>query len=292
VEPNADQPPLIAIVGQTASGKTGLALELAHLVNGEVIAADSRTVYRGMNIGTAKPTAQELAMTPHHLIDIVAPDQSFNVFMFQQQANQAIGAISGRGHVPLVVGGTGLYVDALLFGFQFAGQAADPARRSQMELYSVPELQEMILSNGLELPRNVQNPRHLIRTLERDGEVPTRHELRPNTLVLGLQIDREHLLDKITRRVQLMIEQGLVDEARRLSDQYGWDVPAMQAPAYKAFRGYIEGVCTLEESAKLFVQLDMQYAKRQKTWFKRNKSIHWISKTEEAVDIVTTFLNK
>ena len=292
MESNADLTPLITIVGQTASGKTALALDLARRFHGEIIAADSRTIYKGMSIGTAKPSIAEMAAVPHHLIDIISPDKPFNVHTFQQLANAAIRDISARGCIPFLVGGTGLYVDAVLFGFQFAGHVADPIFRAELEQRSVVELQEMILSRSLLLPANKQNPRHLIRVIERDGALPSRQPLRPNTLVLGLEVERETLRNKVTQRVHQMVEQGLIDEVRMLADRYGWDVPALQAPAYKAFRAYVAGHATLEEAEQQFVQLDMQYAKRQKTWFKRNKSIHWISKTDDIVDIVTTFLNK
>jgi len=292
VEPHADNTPLIVIVGQTASGKTALALDLARRYNGEIIAADSRTVYQGMDIGTAKPTSDELEMAPHHLINVVTPGEPFNAERFQRLANQAIADIAGRGRVPFLVGGTGLYVDAVIYSFSFQGGSADPAVRAALERLSVPELQERIVSSGLELPANSQNPRHLIRTIERDGAVPGRQLLRDNTVVLGLEIDPDILRQKIHMRVHDMVARGLVEEVRALGYRYGWDIPALQAPAYKAFRPYIEGAITLEEAEQQFVQQDLQYAKRQKTWFKRNKSIHWISKTEQAVDIVTTFLNK
>jgi tRNA A37 N6-isopentenylltransferase MiaA len=157
---------------------------------------------------------------------------------------------------------------------------------------SVEELQRMLQEQGIPLPENAQNPRHLIRSIETGGDAPSRSDLRPRTLVLGLSIERELLEQKVRQRVELMVEQGFVDEVRHLADRYGWDIPALQAPGYRAFRLYLEGSLTLEEAKTEFVRNDMQYAKRQKTWFKRDPNIHWISKTEEAVDLVTTFLNK
>jgi tRNA dimethylallyltransferase len=292
VEPNADDTPLVVIVGQTASGKTALSLKLAHLFGGEIIAADSRTVYKGMDIGTAKPQADEMDGIPHHLIDVVEPDEPFNAREFQALARKAIDDIAGRRKLPMIVGGTGLYVDAVIYRFDLSGSAPDPRVRAELEQYSVEQLQSRIRERGLVLPVNARNPRHLIRTLERGNTPVSRHPLRPHTLVLGLSVEREQLAAKVTARVHAMVGQGLVGEVERLGKRYGWDTPALQAPAYKAFRGFVEGQITLEEAVRLFVQQDMQYAKRQKTWFSRNKDIHWISNLEEAVDIVTTFLNK
>lgn len=292
MESYADNAPLIVVVGPTASGKTALSLELARRFNGEIIAADSRTVYKGMDIGTAKPTAEEMAAVPHHLVNVVTPDEPFNVHQFQQRAEAAIHDIVARGRLPIVVGGTGLYIDAVIYGFRLSGGPADPAQRAALEQCSVEELRGMIAARGLHLPVNDRNPRHLVRVLERNGAAVAQRGLRPHTVIIGLDVDRDELRQKVTLRVQAMIAHGLVEEVRRLGEQYGWDTPALQAPAYKAFRPYIEGRIGLEEAAQLFVQQDMQYAKRQKTWFRRNKSIQWISKTAESVDIVTTVLNK
>ncbi len=292
MEPKPDHAPLIVILGPTGSGKTALSLELAHRFNGEIIAADSRTVYVGMDIGTAKPTHAEMAHVPHHLIDVTTPDKPFNAYMFQQAASAAIRDISRRNRLPLVVGGTGLYIDALLYEFSFAGGMAEEATRSELSSRSVKELQAEISRCGLEMPADLLNPRRLIRVIERNGAPAGRGPLRPNTVVLGLDIDREELRRKVERRVDGMVDNGLVAEVRCLAEAYGWEVPAMQAPAYKSFRKYIGGDATLDEAKQLFVQMDMQYAKRQKTWFKRDPTIHWISNMEEAVDIVTTFLNK
>lgn len=292
MEPDTNDPPLIVIVGQTASGKTAMALELARRFKGEIIAADSRTVYRGMDIGTAKPTLQERQEIPHHLIDVVDPNQSFNAERFQHMARQAIHEISLREHIPFLVGGTGLYVDSVIYDFDFQGGDTDLQLRAELERLSVTELQERIVTSGLALPVNERNPRHLIRTIERNGAEPRKHPLRPHTLVLGLSADPEVLKQKISLRVQDMVARGLVEEVERLSSRYGWDVPALQAPAYKAFRSYIEGVNSLEDAERHFIQQDVQYAKRQKTWFRRNNDIRWISNMEDAVDIVTTFLNK
>jgi len=292
MEPYTNDSPLIVILGPTASGKTALSIELARRFNGEIIAADSRTVYKGMDIGTAKPTQAEMAGIRHHLIDVTTPDKPYNVHRFQQAAVAAIDEIAARGKVPFLVGGTGLYIDAVIYNFSFAGGSTDQATRAALSELSIQELQMMIIDRGLALPADPHNPRRLIRVIERNGVEPQRQPLRARTVLLGLDIAREQLQAKIERRVDSMVAAGLANEVKLMSSLYGWDVPAMQAPAYKSFRSYIEGMATLEEAKQLFVRLDMQYAKRQKTWFKRNESIHWISKTEEAVGILTTILNK
>lgn len=291
MESKSDITPLIAIVGETASGKTALAIELARQYGGEIICADSRTIYKGMDIGTAKPTPQEQSDIPHHLINLVEPNEPFSVADFQRLAKQTMHDINSRGHVPFLVGGTGLYVDAILYDFNFR-PAPEPAERARLQLLSIKELQTEILERGLVMPANAQNPRHLMRTLETNGAISGRKALRPNTLVIGLAIDREALHDKLRRRVNSMVENGFVGEVRTLFAKYSPDVPALQAPGYKAFRSYIDGTSTLAEAKAAFVRNDYLLAKRQRTWFKRNKSIHWVTKQAQAVDLVTTFLNK
>lgn len=287
----SNQTPLIVIVGETASGKTALAIELAKQFNGEVIAADSRTVYRGMDIGTAKPTPEEQDGIPHYLIDVVSPDEEFTAAEFKKMANEKIAKIGERGKLPIIVGGTGLYIDSVIYDFEFR-TPADTELREKLQGLSVDELQEILKGKDLPLPENSRNPRHLIRAIETGGAVASRQPLRENTLVLGLTIDREELRQKLAKRVELMVNQGFVDEVKHVAKQYGWDAPALQAPGYKAFRKYLAGEATLEEAKTLFIQNDAQLAKRQRTWFRRNKDIHWICKKDEAVDLVTTFLNK
>lgn len=291
MEPQSNDPPLIAIVGETGSGKSALALELASQFNGEIIAADSRTIYRGMDIGTAKPSPEEQAMVPHHLIDVVDPNETFSAADFKRLAEKAIDDIGERGKVPFLVGGTGLYADAVLYDFSFRPKP-DLVLREKLQKMSVSQLQHLLLEADIPLPENEQNPRHLIRAYETKGVLPERHLLRCNTLIIGLTVDREKLRATITHRVDAMVAAGLIEEVRAIADMYGWDAPALQAPGYKAMRSYIDGNCSMEEAKTLFIQNDMQLAKRQRTWFKRDKHIHWICKKAEAVDLITTFLNK
>ncbi len=281
----------MVIVGPTASGKTALALELARQFGGEIVAGDSRTVYVGADIGTAKPTAEERAIVPHHLIDVATPDAQFTVADFQRLARAAIAGITRRGKLPILVGGSGLYIDAVIYNFSFRS-GHNPAGRGQYDGIPVAQLQALLLARGIPLPENSRNPRHLMRSLESNGQAHSRDALRPYTVIVGLDPGREALRQKISGRVTQMAQAGLVDEVRRLAEEYGWDAPALQAPAYRAFRGYVEGALTLAQAEQLFVQNDVRYAKRQQTWFKRNPDIHWISKTAEAVDLITTLLNK
>jgi tRNA dimethylallyltransferase len=291
MESKSDQPPLVVILGETASGKSALALELAKTFKGEIIAADSRTVYRGLDIGTAKPMPAEQQLVPHHLLDVLTPDQVFTAADFKRFANKAIKQIAGNGRVPFLVGGSGLYIDAVLYDFSFRG-GADPALRAALERLSVEELQTLVLEKKLPMPANTHNPRHLVRVLEAGRAMGERKPLRPNTLILGLEIGKEELRARIAKRLDKMFDSGLIDEARTVATRYGWDAPALQASGYQTLRRYIQGEISLDEAKRQFVQSHLQLAKRQRTWFKRNKSIHWISQKEEAVELLTTFLNK
>lgn len=282
---------LVVIVGETGSGKTALAVKLAKRFNGEIISADSRTVYKNMDIGTAKPTSQDQQGIKHHLLNIITPDQTFSAADFKRLAEAAISDIHARGKLPIIVGGTGLYIDSILYDFTF-GPLPDMSERARLQMMSVDELQNILRQRSIDLPRNTQNPRHLIRAIETGGTIKTPHILRANTLILGLQVTREELTAKLQARVKAMIQTGLVSEVRHLVDKYGWSAPGLQATGYKAFRDYYENQATLSEAEAQFVRNDLHLAKRQRTWFKRNKSIHWISKQEQAIDLLTTFLNK
>lgn len=250
--------PLVAIVGPTASGKTALAIELAEMFDGEIICADSRTVYKGMDIGTAKPTVQERSRVKHHLLDVVTPDKDFNVADFKALATEAIGGIIAARKLPILVGGSGLYVDSVLFDYKFSasGSARDP-----------------------------RNPRHLAKGLgQHQGG------LRARTLVVGINIDRSLLKLRIEARAESMIEAGLIEEVRRLHQTYP-DSKALLAPGYQAFISYLNGDIDLGPAKERLVRSEMQLAKRQLTWFRRNKGIHWLAERGDVVELVTTFLS-
>lgn len=286
--------PLIVILGETASGKSALALDLAEQYNGEIICADSRTIYRGMDIGTAKPTAEERLRVPHHLLDVVDPSERFSAAQFKMLALNAIDDITRRGKIPFLVGGTGLYIDAVLFDFQFRS-TVDLALRSELERLTTEELRSAIIQQGYTMPENDSNRRYLIRTLETGGAESGRGDLRQNTLVLGKHADRESLEHRIRSRVDDMVAAGFIDECSRLVEQYGDDAPGLNAPGYKAFIPYIQGEISLEDAKARFVQNDLHLAKRQRTWFRRKiyqNVIQYVTNRSETVDIVTTFLNK
>jgi tRNA dimethylallyltransferase len=283
--------PLIAIVGETASGKSALGLELAEKFGGEIICADSRTIYKGMDIGTAKPTGAERARVPHHLVDVVNPDEHFSAARFKELAQAAIDDVSARGKLPILVGGTGLYVDSVLFDYEFRAPA-DSAERNRLQAMSVEDLQTEIVAKGFAMPENWQNKRHLTRLLEADGAVDVKKPLRENTLVLGLEIARNRLKGRITSRVEHMVELGLEVEVRALVSKYGWQAEGMNGIGYREWQEYVSGTQNLADTAAQIVKDTLALAKRQRTWFRRNASVQWLPDRSNAVGIVTTFLNK
>jgi tRNA dimethylallyltransferase len=282
--------PLIVIVGETASGKSALAMQIAKRFNGEIIAADSRTVYKGMDVGTAKPSATDQAMVPHHLLDITTPDKPINAASFKQLAVDAIEDISARGKLPILVGGTGLYIDAVIFDFQFR-PVSDQNIRKELSLMSVQELQTCLIKKEIPLPENSLNPRHLTRALESAGKVALQRPLSVNTLVLGLSIERAELTEKVIARTEVMFSNGLEAETRRLVETYGW-ITSLQTIGYQEFKPYFAGSQSLNDTKTEIVRNTLAYARRQRTWFKRNNSIRWIAQQREAVELITTYLNK
>lgn len=284
-------PQLIVILGPTASGKSSLGIRLAQRVSGEIICADSRTVYKGLDIGTAKPTAQDQLLVPHHLLDVVAPDEQFTVAVFQKRAQELIKQIAARGSTPILVGGTGLYIDSLLFNFTFAGRA-DISLRQRLESMPIDELQTRILELDIPIPRNEDNPRHLIRAIERAGTPSHKHDLRPNTFIFGVTVDREKLKERIIHRVQQMMDAGLELEVFNLSERFSWDAPGMLSIGYREWRAYFMGQATKEDVQILIQNATWQYAKRQITWFKRNNHITWLDDPEQIIDRSLMVLNK
>lgn len=284
-------PPLIVIVGPTASGKSALALELARRHDGEIICADSRTVYKGMDIGTAKPTPAERAEIPHHILDVITPDQVFTAAEFKRRALLWIDDISIRGKLPIMVGGTGLYIDGVIFDFAFL-PPVPPEQREELEAMDIERLQAEIISRGITMPENSRNKRHLIRALETNGEIAVKKGLRDNTLVIGIDKSKAEIDENIGRRIDAMYDQGFLDEVRQLAKRYGWEAPGLSAPGYRAAYEHIEGDKSLDESKEIFARRDRDLAKRQRTWFKRNRNIHWIKNAVEAEALVKNFLQK
>lgn len=299
---NQEKNPLLVIVGETASGKSELALRLAEWFNGELICADSWTVRREVNIGTAKPSTEDLARVPHHLLDVVGPCEDFTAAVFKEMAQKAIEDITARGRLPIMVGGTGLYIDGVLYDYGFL-PAGDRVARKELDEMSIEDLLTLIKEQGIKLGDiDTRNKRRLIRLIETGGARPQKKQLRPNTLIVGLQTNREQLKERIEKRTNAMLASGLEAEVRQLTKRYGWDCEALKGVGYAQWRGYFEGgegisgsAQSLDETRQKIIKATLDLAKRQRTWFKRNKSIHWYStpvKWSNVVAEVTTFLSK
>lgn len=268
--------PLIVIVGPTASGKTSLAITLAERFGGEIICADSRTVYEAMDIGTAKPTKAEQRRVPHWGLDLVKPGEVFTAADFKIYALNKISDIRSRGKIPFLVGGTGLYVDAVVYNYQF-GDKADLVKRERLQKMSVEELQKYCNSHNIILPENSHNKRYLIRTIEQGG-VNNHKSNKPidNSIIVGIATNREILRTRIVTRAEQLFENSVVDEAIKLGKLYGWDNEAMTGNIYPLVREYQTGNKTLSEIKEKFITLDWRLAKRQLTWLKRNEYIMWL----------------
>lgn len=267
--------PLIVIVGPTASGKTALAIDIAKRGNGEVICADSRTVFREMDIGTAKPSPAEQAGVTHWGLDLADPGQRYTAAAWQLYAQGKIADIRSRDRLPIVVGGTGLYIDGLIFDYQYPAEPS-AEQRQKLEGMSAEELYKYCVSNNIQLPENDKNKRHLVRSIVHSG-LPNkrRQQIVDNTVVVGITTEIEQLKHRIASRTEQMFADGVVEEARRLGNKYGWDSEAMTGNIYPLLRDYIEGRVTLDGAKQAFRQRDWQLAKRQLTWFRRNPYIAW-----------------
>ena len=269
--------PLIVIVGPTASGKTGLAIKLANNLGGEVISADSRAIYKGMDIGSAKPTLEEMSGVQHWGFDLVEPGERFTVADFQEYAHTKIAEIRSRGKLPILAGGTGLYVDALLFDYRFPPQASGE-ERSKWENMSLEQLHQYCAENNIDLPQNHMNKRYVVNSILHKGYALKRRDvIIDNTIVVGITTERDVLRSRIRARGEAMIESGVIDEARNLSKQYGWDNEAMKGNIYPLAKQYIQGGIGKGELIEQYATKDWRLAKRQLTWFKRNEYIKWLS---------------
>lgn len=269
--------PLIVIVGPTASGKTGLAVRLAKEFGGEIISADSRAVYKGLDIGTAKPSLEELQAVPHWGIDLVEPNERYTVADFKSYAEQKIEYIRTRDKVPFLVGGTGLYIDAVLYNFEFSTGANDNKQRQQLEQKSIEDLYKYCDQHNIELPENYKNKRYVINAILRKDSKHKRNEaILPNTIVVGITTENETLRKRISTRAEQIFAPPMYEEAMRAAEKYGWDNEAMTGNIYPLLRRYFEGDMTIEQAKERFVTLDWRLAKRQLTWLKRNEHIKWL----------------
>lgn len=290
---------LIVIIGPTAVGKTSLSIELAKRFHGEIISGDSMQVYRTMDIGTAKITTTEMGGIPHHLIDIKNPEESFSVAEFQELARNKITEITNKGKIPIIVGGTGLYIQAVLYDYQFSDASSDWKFREEMETRLAEKGKEWLYSQLKQVdPASAErihpnNTRRVIRALEvfhctgktmgeREREQST--NLLYHTALIGLTMDREQLYERINQRVDQMIAEGLMEEVKGLYDKPIRDCPSVQAIGYKELYEYFSGHVTLEEAIAQLKQNSRRYAKRQFTWFRNKMDVTWFDVSKLQTD--------
>ena len=278
------KPYVIAVAGPTASGKTALAIKLAHERNGEIISADSRLVYKGFNVATAKPTIEEREGVPHHLIDIVEPEVDYSVGDFYKDAKPIIADIISRGKTPIVVGGTGLYFRILLEDFDLPQMEPNMALRAQLEslpvevLYEEIKLKDPITADKVHINNKVRLVRVLevMRTFERPfSQVAGKKEDEYDVEWVSPRIEsREALYERINKRVDLMLENGLIEETKALLEKHGRIKNFVKTIGYAEILEYLDGGATLEESVEKIKQNTRRYAKRQLTWFRRNPELN------------------
>ena len=292
-----DRKPLIILAGPTAVGKTSLSIRLAKETGGEIISADSMQVYRHMDIGSAKITKEEMEGVPHYLVDVLEPEEEFNVVRFQQMAKEAAERIWEKGKIPLVVGGTGFYIQALLYDIDFTENDGDESYRRQLEQKAsdeegASELYEMLKTVDPKAAQEIhpRNIKRIIRALEfyhqtgkkisEHNETQRQRESPYNYAYFVLTDERSRLYERIDRRVDLMMEQGLLDEVRYLKERgVRKDSTAMQGLGYKELYAYLEGEYPLDEAVRIIKRDTRHFAKRQLTWFKRERDVIWTDKS-------------
>lgn len=304
--------PLIILTGPTAVGKTKASIGLAKAVDGEIISADSMQVYRHMDIGSAKIKPEEMEGIPHHLIDVLEPDDEFHVVKFQQLAKKAMREIWERGHIPIVTGGTGFYIQALLYDIDFDENEKEDACRKELEAYArehgaeaLHEKLALVDPASAEMihPNNIKRVIRALEFYEQTGKRISEHNetqrQRESPYAFAyfvLTDDRAHLYERINWRVDQMIEEGLVNEVQALKDKgYTKQLVSMQGLGYKEILDYLDGNCTLEEAIYTIKRDTRHFAKRQLTWFKRERDVIWINKQSfgyEAEQILDEMLSK
>lgn len=291
-EKDMDKPKVIVICGPTASGKTALSIQLAEKINGEIISSDSMQIYKYMDIGTAKPTQEEMQGIPHYLLDFIEPNQRYSVAEFKKDAEAAIEEILSKGKTPIVVGGTGLYVDSLIYGIEYQDIQLDEKYRQELENRTIKEGLEKLYNEALKIdPQAMEkissnDKKRILRVLEiykATGKTKTEQEIesRKNGIkydykVFAINWDRKLLYERINKRVDIMIEQGLIQEVEQLLKKYDKFPTAMQGLGYKEVVEYLQGVTTREKMIDKIKMETRRYAKRQITWFKKNKQTIWI----------------
>lgn len=299
------KPIVYVIGGPTASGKSKLAVELAKKVNGEIISADSMQIYKEMNIGTAKVNKEEMQGVQHYLVDFVSPDERYSVSNFKKDAEKAIEKILEKGKTPIVVGGTGLYIDSLIYGIEFQNEEVDLEYREKLNKIADEKGLESLYKKAQEIDLeamkkiSINDRKRIIRVLEiyhKTGKTKTEQELqsRKNEVmyeykVFAITMNREKLYERIEKRIDFMIEQGLIEEVKQILEKYHTFPTAMQGLGYKEVVEYLEGSCTKEEMIEKIKKETRHYAKRQLTWFRKNKETIWLDgekSTDENVSII------
>lgn len=285
---------LAVLIGPTAVGKTKLSIELAKRLNGKIISGDSMQIYRGMDIGTAKIKKEEMEGIPHYLIDIKDPDESFSVAEFQELVREKISEISSRGSLPMIVGGTGLYIQSVIYDYQFSDAPSDDEFRKKLEQKAAikgndalfQELKKIDPVSAEKIHPN--NIRRVIRALEIyycTGKTMSEYQRKQDpkilyqTAIVGLTMERDQLYDRINKRVDMMIAEGLVEEAERFFRAGLRNCQSIQAIGYKELYDYFDGRISLEEAVENLKQNSRRYAKRQLTWFRNKMNVEWFDMT-------------
>ena len=295
------KPKVVVIVGPTASGKTAVSIKLAKKINGEIISADSMQIYKYMDIGTAKPTLDEMQGIKHYMLDVVMPDETFNVAKYKSMAESAIEEILKKGKVPIIVGGTGLYVNTLVDGIEFADVPGDEEYRNEliekgyregaMSIYK--ELEKVDSESAKKIdPNNIRRVARALEIYKVTGKTKTqldiesRKEVKYDYRLFGMEWDRETLYNRIDLRVDKMIEAGLIDEVRNVTEKFKISNTAVQGLGYKEVIEFLNGNISYEEMIEKLKLETRHYAKRQLTWFRRDKRIKWIKPDENATCVI------
>ena len=297
---------VIVICGPTASGKTALSIELAKKINGEIVSADSMQIYKDMNIGTAKPTIDEMQGIKHYLLDFVSPEERYSVAQYKQDAKRAIKEIIKKGKTPIIVGGTGLYVDSLIYEIEYNDIKIDEEYRNKLETIVEKNGLEELYKKALEIDPvamekiSKNDKKRIMRILEiykATGKTKTQQELESRKKpveydyrIFAINWDREILYQRINKRVDIMIEQGLVNEVKNILDKYDKFPTAMQGLGYKEVVDYINGIYTKEEMIEKIKMETRRYAKRQLTWFRKNKQTIWLDGTNDIQNNINIIL--
>ncbi|MEC5300265.1 MULTISPECIES: tRNA (adenosine(37)-N6)-dimethylallyltransferase MiaA [Staphylococcus] len=299
-----DKPFLIVLVGPTAVGKTEFSIELAKKVNGEIISGDSMQVYKQMDIGTAKITQDEMSGIPHHMIDILEPDENFSAYEFKNRAQRLIKEITARGHVPIIAGGTGLYIQSLIYNYDFEDETISEqksleieAKLSELDQLSNEELHQYLASFDEVSAQNIHpNNRKRVRRaiqyyLKTKKLLSSRKKVQQftenyDTLLLGIEMSRDILYQRINKRVDIMLERGLVSEVQQLVDNGYETSQSMQAIGYKEIVPVIKQELSLDEATEKLKQHSRNYAKRQMTWFKNKLDVLWLDREKMSLSLM------